>query len=272
MREAPVPKRELIGFALVVGAIVLIGRCWTPKADVRRPPLQEDLRNVDLAAATMGSGRAATLAPEPPVPPPIIPMEPEQLRFVVDSWLGASGEIITEIGELTKYDGRIPAYPVAIHFQTTDLISKVYIVRGTFDIILDARTMRPLVIEERSRTGLGITGGRRYHRKILFDRESGTLEFYELLRHTGKLRFKSKRRFPVDSHHFVSLAFAARTIGLKMGAELKAVLSGEREDLPVRATVIREAEYDDPSGGTRDAFVLETANDFGKDEMRNASI
>jgi hypothetical protein len=265
------PKRELAGIVATGAAILALGLLWTAEPPVRRPRLHDALPAGTCVAAG-AAAHAAVLEPEEPEPPPILPMPRERLRFVVESWLGESGEIVAEVGALFLYQHRIPAYPVTIRFKTTDLISKLYICRGNIDLVLDARTMRPLLFEERSRTGLGITGGEKNHRKIVYDRETGTLRYYRILGRTGQLGFRRKRTFPRDSHHFASLAFAARTIDLKMGAELNAVLSDDKEDLPVKATVVRATTYRAPDGEDRAAWILETVDDFGKEEIEDASI
>ncbi len=197
----------------------------------------------------------------------------ERLLYDVTSPLGESGTITVEVSPLlTLEDGR-NAYRITYTLHTVPAVAAIYVLKGQVTTLIDARTLLPLEYEQQVVSGLGIKGGERKHEKLVYDRTAHTLTYYkEPDGQEGVWRLKNTRPIPPDAQHFTSLFYFIRDINMQPDGQLNATISDRKRDFPVIAAVLREEDYEAPDGATRQAVVLHTKSDFGKEEVQGADF
>jgi len=197
----------------------------------------------------------------------------ERLLFTVSSPLGDAGSITVDVSPLLTLPNSAPAYRITYTFETSPNISAVYVVKGQTSALLDAATLLPIEYEENFTSGLGVTGGDDKHKKLVYDQTNHHLQYYAEDGKTGRLVAKKPPRpIPPDAQHFATMIYYIRDLPMEPGQQLSVVMSDRKNDLTVRAAVLREDNYTALDGSTRKALVLRTVADFGNENLKGSEF
>jgi uncharacterized protein DUF3108 len=208
------------------------------------------------------------------VPKPLPPkaFRRERLVYSISSWLGNSGTVTLEIGPLITDDSGRRFYQMNIELETNKTTSAIYVMKGTAAVAFDAVTLLPLVYEQNIRSGMGITGGKIRRRKLLFDQEKHTLDYWKAKGKDGELKHRRQRKIPEGAHHFLTIIPMFQHTPLKAGQKLEFTTTDRKRDMRITGSVLREEPYDDIHGKKRTALVLETTTDLGKEDVEGGSL
>ena len=198
----------------------------------------------------------------------------EHIEYRATSWLGEAGTITVDVGPLQKHKDGSASYRIVYTLETSEKVSAIYIMKGQITALVDAKTLLPIEFEEKMRTGLAISGGKDKHQKLVYDRVRNEVKYYKRRRksETKELRFKGVRKIPPNSHHFTSLLYYIRFIKFEPGKEVSVLMSDRKRDVTIKASVLREKDYEAPDGTVRKAVVLKTVTDFGKEDIKGSTF
>ena len=198
----------------------------------------------------------------------------EHIEYRATSWLGEAGTITVDVGPLQEHKDGSASYRIVYTIETSEKVSAIYIMKGQVTALIDAKTLLPLEFEEKMRTGLAITGGEDKHQKLVYDRVGNEVKHYKRRSKSEneELRFKRVRKIPPNSHHFTSLLYYIRFIKFEPGKEVSVLMSDRKRDLIIKASVLREKDYEAPDGTVRKAVVLKTVTDFGKEDIKGSTF
>lgn len=198
-------------------------------------------------------------------------LEREVLTYRIDSWLGHSGDITMETGQLHMLADGTPVYDLTYTISTSPRASRLYILRGRINVVMDASNYLPIQYDENMKSGLGLTGGGDYeYRKLIYKRDENLMLSYKVENIDGVPG--RGRRIPPNSHHFTTLIPVLMSTPLSEGKNLNFVLADRKNDATIRATVVRKEQYTNFDGTTRNAFVVSTTTDFGQDSIKGTKF
>ena len=213
-------------------------------------------------------------------PPPgeglkYLPGERLEYRAVLTR-LGVSkdaGTIEINVDPLAKQKDGSVSYRITYTVESSEAVSAVYVMKGQVVAIVDAETLLPLEFEAKMRTGLAIKGAEYKHKRLVYNRDTNKVEYYRAIRGSKDRTpvFIRSRQVPPDAQHFSSLFYFIRFVDFKSGEEVLIPMSDRKRDMTIKASVLREKDYEAFDGTTRKAIVLKTVTDFGKEEMEGAA-
>ncbi len=197
----------------------------------------------------------------------------ERLEYTATSWLGEAGTATVDVSPLEEHPDGSGTYRIIYTLGTSKKVSAIYVMKGQISATIDAKTLLPLEVEEKMRTGLAVKADDK-HVKLVYDRAANVVKYYKRRRddEEGTLSYKRSRPIPPDSHHFTSLLYFIRFMEFKPGRAVSVLMSDRKRDVTIKTEVLREREYDSPDGTKRAALVLQTVTDFGKEDIKGSTF
>ena len=198
----------------------------------------------------------------------------EHLEYRASSWMGETGTVTVDVGPLTKQEDGSGSYRIVYTLETSKKVSAVYIMKGQVTAVIDARSLLPLEFEEKMRTGLAIKGGRDKHKKLVYNRDANKVDYYKIDKKSDDktLRYNRSRRIPPNAHHFTSLLYYIRFVDFEPGKEVAVPMADRKRDLTIKASVLKEKDYEALDGTKRKAVVLKTVTNFGKEDIKGSTF